>query len=313
MIVFVLRRLAFGVSLVLVATTLTFFLIYSDGTTIARNILGENASRAQVEARAADLGLNRPLAVQFWDWLSGAVTGDLGTSYFSTDSVSTILVTRAPVTLSIVVGGVLVTALLSAVLGMLAAVHRGWVDRVVQVISVAGMSLPNFWMALMFVVLFAVTWQVFPATGYISPDVSVTGWLASITLPVAALALGAVAAATQQVRGAVIDVLEADYIRTLRSRGISERSILFRHALKNAASPGLTVLSLQFIGLLGGAIVIEKVFALPGLGTTAVTATIQGDIPVLLGVVAVMVVIVVVVNLVIDLANGWVNPKVTIQ
>ena len=117
----------------------------------------------------------------------------------------------------------------------------------------------------MFVVFFAVTWQIFPATGYVSPDVSLGGWLASITLPVAALALSGIASATQQVRGAVIDVLEADFVRTLRSRGLSDRSILFRHALKNAASPALTVLSLQFIGLLGGAIVIEKVFALPGL------------------------------------------------
>ncbi|QZY30453.1 ABC transporter permease [Nocardioides coralli] len=313
MFAFVLRRLAFGVSLILFATTLTFFLVYSDSSTIARNILGENASRAQVEARAAELGLDRPLLVQFLDWLRSAVTGDLGTSYFTTESVSAILVTRAPVTLSIVLGGVLVTALLSVALGMLAAVRRGWIDRAVQVLSVTGMSLPNFWVGLMLVVLFAVTWQLFPATGYVSPDLSVTGWLASIALPVAALALSGVAAATQQVRGAVIDVLEADYIRTLRSRGLSERSILFRHALKNAASPGLTVLSLQFIGLLGGAIVIEKVFALPGLGSTAVESTIQGDIPVLLGVVAVTVVIVVVVNLVIDLANGWVNPKVTIR
>jgi peptide/nickel transport system permease protein len=310
---FVLRRLAFGVSLILFATTLTFFLVYSDASTIARNILGENATQDQVDARAAQLGLDRPLVVQFWDWLSGAVTGDLGTSYFSNESVSSILLTRTPVTLSIVIGAVLVTALLSVALGMLAAVRRGWVDRMVQVTSVAGMSLPNFWVALMLVVVFAVTWQVFPATGYVSPDVSVTGWLASITLPVAALALGGMAATTQQVRGAVIDVLEADYIRTLRSRGVSERSVLFRHALKNAASPGLTVLSLQFIGLLGGAIVIEKVFALPGLGSAAVTATIQGDIPVLLGVVAVTVVIVVVVNLAIDLASGWVNPKATIQ
>jgi peptide/nickel transport system permease protein len=310
---FVLRRLAFGVSLVLFATTLTFFLVYSDSSTIARNILGENATQEQVDARAEALGLDRPLVTQFLDWLGAAVTGDLGQSYFSADSVLSILVSRLPVTLSIVAGGVVVTALLSTVLGMLAAVRRGWADRAVQVLSVVGMSLPNFWVALMLVVLFAVTWQVLPATGYVSPDVSVTGWLASITLPVAALALSGVAAATQQVRGAVIDLLEADFVRTLRSRGLPERSILFRHALKNAASPALTVLSLQFIGLLGGAIVVEKVFALPGLGTTAVNATIRGDIPVLLGVVAMTVVMVVVVNLLIDIANAWVNPKVTLQ
>ncbi len=313
MIRFVLRRVAFGVSLVLFATTLTFFLVYRDPLTIARNILGENASQDQVTARAEALGLDRPLVAQFLDWLASAVTGDLGTSYFSTETVASILVSRTPVTLSIVAGGVLLTAIVSAVLGMLAAVRGGWADRSVQVLSVVGMSLPNFWLALMFVLLFAVSLRIFPATGYVSPDISVVGWLASITLPVAALALSGIAAATQQVRGAVMDLLEADFVRTLRSRGLSEKSILFRHALKNAASPALTVLSLQFIGLLGGAIVIEKVFALPGLGTTAVNATIRGDIPVLLGVVAVTVVIVVVVNLVIDIVNGWLNPKVTLS
>ncbi len=313
MIGFIVRRLAFGLSLVLFATTLTFFLVYRDPMTIARNILGENASQAQVEARAVELGLDRPLLVQFLDWLGGAVTGDLGQSYFSADGVWSILVTRIPVTLSIVAGGVLVTAVLSIGLGMLAAVRGGWADRVVQMLSVVGMALPNFWVGLMFVVFFAVTWQIFPATGYVSPDVSLGGWLASITLPVAALALSGIASATQQVRGAVIDVLEADFVRTLRSRGLSDRSILFRHALKNAASPALTVLSLQFIGLLGGAIVIEKVFALPGLGSAAVTATLQGDVPVLLGVVVVTVVIVVVVNLLLDVLNGWVNPKVTLS
>ena len=313
MTAFVLRRLAFGVSLILFATTLTFFLVYGDPTHIARNILGENASQEQVVERAALMGLDRPLHVQFFDWLGSAVTGDLGQSYFSTETVVALLATRVPVTLSIVAGGVLVTALISVVLGMTAAVRGGWADRTVQVLSVVGMSLPNFWVALMLVLVFAVTWRVFPATGYVSPDVSLWGWLLSVTLPIAALSLSGMAAATQQVRGAVIDVLEADFIRTLRSRGLSDRSILFRHALKNAAPPALTVLSLQFIGLLGGAIVIEKVFALPGLGTLAVHATLQGDIPVILGVVAVTVVIVVVVNLTIDLVNGWVNPKVRLQ
>ncbi|MCU1437047.1 MAG: transporter permease [Naasia sp.] len=313
MIAFALRRLLFGLSLILFATTATFFLVYRDASLVTRNILGEGATQADLDARAAAMGLDRPILVQFLDWLGGAVTGDFGQSYFSTESVASILVSRVPVTLSIVAVGVLVSALVSAVLGILAAVRGGVIDRIVQVLSVIGMALPNFWVALMLVVVFAVTWRLLPATGYVSPAQSVSGWLASITLPVIALAVASIAAATQQVRGAMIDVLDTDYIRTLRASGVRERSILFRHALKNAASPALTVLSLQFIGLFGGAIVIEKVFALPGLGTTAVNATLQGDVPVLLGVVAVTVVIVVAVNLLIDLANGWVNPKVTLR
>lgn len=313
MVSLILKRLAFGVSLIFVTATITFFLIYGDPTTIARNILGESASNEQVAAKVVELGLDQPLFAQYFTWLKNAFVGDFGQSYFSAESVTSQLGSRIPVTMSIVIGAVLLTAILSVCLGMLAAVRRGWVDRFVQVFSVVGISLPNFWVALMFVLWFAVSLRLLPATGYVPPSVSILGWISTITLPVLALALSGMAAATQQVRGAVVDVLQSDYIRTLRSHGTPESAILFRHALKNAAPPGLTVLSLQFIALLGGAVVIEKVFALPGLGTLAVNATIQGDIPVVLGVVVVTVVLVVIVNLVIDLANGALNPKVRID
>jgi peptide/nickel transport system permease protein len=310
---YILKRLAFGLSLIFVVTSLTFFLVYGDPAVIARNMLGADATEQQIHDRVVAMGLDRPLIEQYGEWLGNALHGDLGTSFITSQSVGSSLATHVPVTLSIVLCGVLVTGLIAVVLGMTAAVRRGWVDRVVQVVSVVGISLPNFWTALMLVLMFAVTWQVLPATGYVSPDRSLGAWAASITLPVVALALSGIAAATQQVRGAAIDILEADFVRTLRSRGLTSRSILFRHVLKNAAPPALTVLSLQFIGLLGGAIVIEKVFALPGMGTMAVGAVLNSDVPTLLGVVTVTVVLVVLVNLIIDLVNGWVNPKVRLS
>lgn len=313
MVTYILKRLAFGISLIFVVTSLTFFLVYGDPAVIARNILGQDATDQQIHDRVVAMGLDRPLTTQYWDWLTHAIHGDLGTSYITSRSVGETLATHVPVTLSIVVTGVLVTGLIAVALGMTAAVRRGAADRVVQVVSVVGISLPNFWTALMLVLLLAVTWRVLPATGYVSPDVSVGGWTASITLPVVALAFSGIASATQQVRGAAIDLLDADFVRTLRSRGLTSRSILFRHVLKNAAPPALTVLSLQFIGLLGGAIVIEKVFALPGMGTMAVNAVLSSDVPSLLGVVTVTVILVVLVNLLIDVLNGWVNPKVRLS
>lgn len=313
MLTYIVKRLAFGVSLIFVVTSLTFFLVYGDPAVIARNMLGADATDEQIHDRVVAMGLDRPLITQYGEWLSHALRGDLGSSYITSQPVGETLATHVPVTLSIVLCGVLLTGLIAVVLGMTAAVRRGWADRVVQVVSVVGISLPNFWTALMLVLLFAVSWQLLPATGYVSPDVSLGGWAASITLPVVALALSGIAAATQQVRGAAIDILEADFVRTLRSRGMSPRSILFRHVLKNAAPPALTILSLQFIGLLGGAIVIEKVFALPGMGTMAVGAVLSSDVPTLLGVVTVTVVLVVLVNLFIDLVNGWVNPKVRLS
>lgn len=313
MIAFLAKRLLGGVVLIFVISTIAFLLVYSSTSDIARNILGESATAEQLAAKEAELGLDQPLLAQYFDWLGSAVTGDFGVSWFTSEAVTTALSARIPVTLSMVISAVLVTAIVSAVLGVAAAVRGGWLDRVIQFVSVIGFSLPNFWVALMLVLIFAIGLRWLPATGYVPFTESPAGWAATLILPVTALVLGGIAASAQQIRGATIDVLRQDYIRTLRARGLSDGSVIFRHALRNSASPALTVLSLQFIGLLSGAVVIERVFAIPGLGSLTVNAALLGDIPILMGIVVVMVVLVVIVNLVIDIAAGWVNPKVRVQ
>jgi peptide/nickel transport system permease protein len=313
MIRFIGRRLVACAVLVMMIATVTFLLAFSSTGNVARNLLGESATRDQLAAKNAELGLNRPLLGQFGAWAEHAVRGDFGVSWFTNEPVSQAIANRLPVTLSMVVLAVSLTALISVCLGVAAAVRGGWLDRVIQVLSVAGFALPNFWVALVLVVFLAVTLGVLPATGYVPLSESPGGWAAALVLPVASLVIGSTASAAQQVRGAVIDVLRQDFIRTLRARGVSSRSVLFRHALRNAATPALTVLSLQFIALLGGAVVIEKVFAIPGLGTLTINAALQGDVPVLMGVVVTLVVLVVVVNLVIDIVSGWVNPKVRVH
>jgi peptide/nickel transport system permease protein len=182
-------------------------------------------------------------------------------------------------------------------------------DRVLQFISVLGTAVPAFIIAIALVFTFAIYWRLFPATGYVSPNVSPSGWLASISLPVLALLIGAVAGAAAQFRTAVLDQLGRDYVRTLRARGIPEREIIFRHVLRNAAPPGLTVLSLTVFGLLGGAVFIEQVFALPGMGQMAFTSAQISDVPLVMGTVLVTVVIVLVVNFAGDLAITLLNPK----
>jgi len=207
----------------------------------------------------------------------------------------------------------LIALILSIALGTVAALRGGWVDRVVQFASVLGTAIPSFLIALVLAVVLAVQLGLLPATGYVALGTSGTGWLQSIILPSVALAVGATAATAMQVRGALIDVLQADFVRTLRSRGLSTRSVVFKHALRNAAPPALTVLGLQFIGLIGGAVVVEKVFGLPGIGTLANSAAVRGDAPVLLGTVVVTVAVVVAVNLLLDIAYGWLNPKVRVS
>lgn len=314
MLTFVLKRLAAGIVLVFTVSSVTYALIYSTAAdNAARNILGESATAEQVAAKASELGLDQPLWQQYLSWLGGAVQGDFGTSWFTSESITTMVANRVPVTLWMVIGAVLVTTLLSAVLGVTAAVRGGVADRLLQFVGVIGFALPNFWLALMLVLIFAIALPLFPATGYVPIQDSPAGWARSLVLPVTALALAGIAAASQQIRGAVIDVMDLDYVRTLRAHGVRNRSVLWRHVIRNAAPPALTILSLQFIGFLSGAVLIERVFGIPGLGTLTINSALQGDIPVTMGVVVVMVLLVVAVNLLIDLASGWVSPNARLQ
>ena len=309
MLGFTLRRLGAGIVLVVLIPTIAFFLMHLTSGNIARNVLGTNATPAQVAKETEVLGLNRPVWQQFFDYVGKALHGDLGSSYFTGEGVTSALAGRVPVTLSLVICATVVAAIIAVILGVAAGVRRGWLDRTVQVVAIIGFALPGFWLALMLVLIFAVQLRWFPATGYTSFFTSPIDWAYSLALPVAALTIGAVANAAQQIRGEVIDTLRQDWVRTLRSRGLPESRILYRHVLRNAGVSGLTVLALQLVGLLGGAVFIEQIFALPGIGQILASATTQGDIPLVMGVVIVTTLIVVIVNLLIDLAVAFLNPK----
>jgi peptide/nickel transport system permease protein len=306
---FVLRKVARAVAVMLVVTFATFTLMYGNGQGVARAVLGIQATPAAIQAEVVRLGLNQPLVVQYVKWLRGVVTGNLGSSFLTGQSVTSALSSRVPVTLTLVIATLVLTAVLSVLIGVAAAVYGGWIDRVIQPLSVLGAAIPAFIIAIGLVLAFAIRVRFFPATGYVSPNQSFTGWLSSITLPVLALLVGSIAGAAAQFRGAVRDTLSKDFVRTLRARGIPESRVIFRHVLRNAAGPGLTVLSLQTIALIGGAVIIEQVFALPGIGSLSNTAAQQGDVPIVMGLVLVTTIIVQVVNLLGDLANAAVNPK----
>ncbi|GAB3617240.1 ABC transporter permease [Okibacterium endophyticum] len=313
MLKFIGRRFVGGAFLLLGIAVVAFSLLYMSGGDITRRILGEAATDEAVLQKSAELGLDRPLHEQFWSWLVGAVTGDLGRSWFSGQAVTGGIQSRLAVTLSIIVGAVIVIAIVSVILGLLAATRRGWVDRVVQVISLIGFAIPGFLFALALVLIFAIGFGWFQPTGYIPFFTSPAGWVSTVTLPVVALSLSGIASVTQQIRGSVIDALRNDYVRTLRSRGMSERRIIFKHVLRNAAGPALAVLAVYFVGLLGGAVIVEQVFAIPGLGQVAVQATTQGDIPMVMGLVMAVGILVILFNLLVDLMQGWLNPKVRLS
>jgi len=310
MLRFIARRLAAGLLLAWVVVTGMFFFLKLTGTDPARGALGLYATEDQVATKREQLGLDRPVIEQYLDWLSHAVRGDLGTSSAQNTQVIDLIVTRLPVTVSLAVGAILVAATLGAILGIIAAINPGRFDRALQVVMVLGFALPNFWVAIILALVFAVQLRLFPATGYVHFLDSPGEWLQSITLPIIALSIGSIAAIAQQLRNSVITVFAQDYVRTLRSRGLSSRRILLTHVLRNASPPALTMLSLQFIAALSGAAIIERVFGLQGIGSVAINASGNGDIQVIMGVLLFTVLLVVLVNLIVDVVYGALNPKV---
>ncbi|HWS49452.1 MAG TPA: ABC transporter permease [Microbacterium sp.] len=309
MFIFLLRRIGEGVFLIFIVTAITFFLTFGADVPVALNILGPNASADQIATLEGQLGLDQPILQQYWNWLTGVFRGDLGRSYFTSEPVATAIGARLPVTLSVVLVACVITIVVSLLLGVTAAARGGIVDTILQGVSTISFVFPAIILGIGMVFIFAITLQWVPAVGYVPIGDSFGGWFASVILPAIVLAIGGIAALAAQIRGSLIDELGREYVRTLRSRGVSERAILLKHALRNSASPALTTFSLQFITLFGASLFIEKIFALPGYGTYGYTATIQGDLPAMLGVSLFGVALVVVVNLVVDVANGWLNPK----
>ena len=287
--------------------------MFFSASNIAINILGDNATMEQLQAKEVELGLDRPILDRYLEWLGAAVQGNFGTSWFSSEPIVSALLNRLPVTLTLVIATIVMTAIVATVLGMAAAVKGGVIDRIVQILGIAGFAIPNFVIAIFLVTVFAIQLYIFPATGWVPFEENPTMWFQSLVLPVSAILIGAIASSASQIRSAVKGVLEKDWVRTLRSRGIPEGEILRKHVLRAAAPAGLTILSLQFVGMLGGAVIIEQIFALPGLGFLALQSTGVGDTPVVMGVVVVTVIIVIIVNLLVDLANGWLNPKVRVK
>jgi peptide/nickel transport system permease protein len=313
MIRFAVRRLVQAVPLLLVVSSLTFILISFIPGSVAAALYGLSATPAQQAQINRKLGFDQPIYVQYWHWLDHAIHGSLGSSLLNGQSVTTILDGRLAVTLTLVVATVAVVAVVGIGLGVLTALRGGaaarWVDR----LSWLGQGVPNFWVALILVAIFAVSLRLLPAQGYVPFSVSSLHWFESFVLPVLALSLGPVAVVMKQARTSMVEELSREYVRTLRAAGVSERSIVYRHVLKNAAGPTLTVLGLVFVGLLGGTVVVETVFGLPGLGSLAVSSVPQHDLPVIEGVVLYFTMMVVIVNFLLDVLYSLLNPKVRIS
>jgi len=303
------RRLLWSVPLLIVVTFSTFWLSALAPGNLALTILNGQGTQQQYLALRAELGLNKPLLVQYWDWVRLAVRGNLGDSALTHQSVVSLLDERIWVTLSLLAGVLVVCVAVGISLGVFSALRGGVAGNAVDVLSMGGLIFPSFWVALVLILLLAVKLPIFPATGYTPFSASPWLWFLGIVLPVIALAFHGVTATSKQTRDAMRDVMNRDFIRALRASGVSSRSIIFKHALRNAAPPVISVLGVTIVGSLMGAVFVESAFVLPGLGSLAVQAASTHDVPVLQGVALYFTFITIICNLAVDLSYGWLNPK----
>jgi peptide/nickel transport system permease protein len=301
-------RLVLAIPMLFVVATATFFLQALVPGDPGSFILGKDASPAEIRQFDVSLGVNRPLLVQYASWLGRAVRGSFGMSWTTRSPVASSLLAALPVTLSLAGLALIVIVVAGVLLGTLAALRPGPVDRFIQGAAGLSLSVPNFWLGVGLVLLLAIKTSLFPATGYVSLS-SPAQWLHSLVLPVVALAAAPAVSLGLQVRSAMIDVLATDYIRNLTAAGLSRRSVLYKHALRNCMAPVATTIGFQLLGLLAGAVVIEQLFNLPGLGSLLITSVTQHDVPLVQGAVVLFAVFVVGVNLITDVSVAMLNPK----
>lgn len=298
---FILRRILLALSVVLTVMVLAFVLTRLSGD-LAISIAGPGSTQADVEVIRKAYGLDRPVLVQFADWTRLALTGDFGTSFFFKDKVATLIAQRMPVTLTLGFVGLSLALALSLPLGILAALNENtWIDRTALLLVMVGQAMPSFWLGLILMIVFGLQLGWLPISG--------TGSWDHFVMPGIVLAFTAVPALTRLMRSGMIDALGSDYIRTARAKGLSRASIIFKHALRNAAIPVVSIAAVQLGFMLGGSIVIETVFALHGVGYLAWESISKNDFPVVQAVVLVLATIYIGLTLVSDILNALLDPR----
>lgn len=309
---FAARRILLIIPLLLVISLGVFSLVLLlPGNPAVALAGGIHSTPQEVAAVERQLHLNEGFWAQYWLWLKGVLHGDLGSSLFQNQTVANGIAVRFPITVSLALGGTIVAILIGIPAGILSGVRQGTAeDRLVTLGSSLGVAIPDFWLAMILVIVLAVHLQLLPVLGFVPFSTSPGEWFLHLILPWLALGIGGSAIIARQVRGELINTLDQDYIRTARAKGIQSRSVIGKHALKNALSPAVTVIGIQFGYLLGGTFIIEQIFSLPGIGTYTLQAIAAKDLPVIQGVVLVTATSFVVVNLLVDLTYGLLNPKV---
>jgi len=312
---FLIRRLLAVLPVLLVVSLLVFFMLRLAPGDPAAVIAGNNATSEDIANIRAHMGLDKPIAVQYVLWMSQVLQGDLGYSYYLSKPVTALVAQRMEPTLSLALGTVLLAVCIAVPLGSLAAWRMGgWLDRGLSAFSVAGFSVPVFVIAYLLIYVFAMQLQWLPVQGYkpiSGPQSQGTwAWMRQLILPWLTLSTVYVALIARITRASVSEALQEDFIRTARAKGLTERTVLVRHALANAAVPIVTVIGIGVALLIGGVVVTETVFAIPGLGSLTVDAVLNRDFPVIQGLVLLFTLSYVLINLLVDTSYVWLDPRI---
>ena len=308
--VFIIRLLSM-IPILFIVGTVAFFLNELSTVDQTEILLGGSATDDQRAALRSELGLDRSALERYFDWGGNVLRGDLGVSLYNGIPVRDSIFARLPVTLSYTLGGMLVAIAIGVPLGVFAGLKAGRpADQVASSLATMGLAIPNFWLGLVLAIIFGVNLGWLPAVGYNRFSDGIFDWGKSILMPSAALGLTAAGSIARQTRSAMIGVLQQEYIRTALAKGLPRRSVVYKHALRNASIPIVTTIAYLASAMLGGSIIVERVFAAPGLGSMAVDAILRSDSNAILGFVLVTVVIIVSINLLLDIAYAWLNPKV---
>lgn len=304
------RQLATAAALLLGVTLATYLLLFSIGD-VASSIAPESVGQEQIEALRTKYGLDRPVLTQYWDWLSGVARGDLGVSFRSTRSVSDLLGQRLEATASLALVSLVISLLAAIPLAVIGARHPNLLaDRVTRFASVIALSIPNFFLGLLLVLIFAVRFDLLPATGYQPISEGVRRWLTGLILPGLTLGLSLAGEQARTLRASLGSQLAMDYVRTARAKGVRELGVVVNHVGRNSLAPLVTVIGLQLGRLLGGTVLVETVFGLPGLGSLTVTSVFARDLPVVQALVLFTAAMVIAASLLVDLSYHWLRPAV---
>lgn len=311
MLAYVLRRLLHMIPVMLIVSLVSFAIMRFVPGDPALLIAGSEASEVQVEALREQLGLNQPLPQQLLDWYGGMFRGDLGQSILLGRSVTEAMLERLPVSASLALYALLLTVVFGLASGMLAALHsNSWIDQACMTMALLGVSVPNFWLGLMLIIVFSVHLGWLPTGGYVPFTEDPAGWLRAATLPAVSLALMQVGLLARMTRSTMVETLGQDYIRTAQAKGLPEWIVVGKHALANVMIPIVTVIGIVFSLLVSGAVVIESVFSIPGVGRLVANGILRRDYPLIQGSLLITTAILLLINLMVDILYAYLDPRI---